>query len=86
MISVSKMYDAGVKTMFEKDSCKMVQGALVLMWGVWIGTLYKLQGSTVIDGCNSSMVPESGAEILAVSGEKTILWHQRLGHIGFRFL
>ena len=28
------------------------------------------------------MVPESGAEILAVSGEKTMLWHQRLGHIG----
>ena len=28
------------------------------------------------------MVPESGVEILAVSGEKTMLWHQRLGHIG----
>ena len=28
------------------------------------------------------MVPESGAEILAVSGVKTMLWHQRLGHIG----
>ena len=28
------------------------------------------------------MVPESGAESLVVSGEKTMLWHQRLGHIG----
>ena len=28
------------------------------------------------------MVPESGAESLAVSGEKTMLWHQSLGHIG----
>ena len=28
------------------------------------------------------MVPESGAESLAVFGEKTMLWHQRLGHIG----
>ena len=28
------------------------------------------------------MVPESGAENLVVSGEKTMLWHQRLGHIG----
>ena len=28
------------------------------------------------------MVPESGVESLAVSGEKTTLWHQRLGHIG----
>ena len=82
LISVSKLDDAGVKPMFEKDTCKMVQGALVLMRGVWIGTLYKLQGSTVVDGCNSSMVPENGVENLVVSGEKTMLWHQRLGHIG----
>eukprot|EP00253_Pinus_taeda_P035892 PITA_35892 len=78
LISVSKLDDAGVKTVFEKETCKMVQGALVLMRGVWIGTLYKLQGSTVVDGCNSSMVPENGAENLVVSGEKTMLWHQRL--------
>ena len=76
------MDDVGVKTVFEKDACKMVQGALVLMWRVWIGTLYKLQGSTIIDGCNGSVVPESGAESLAIFGEKTMLWHQRLGHIG----
>eukprot|EP00253_Pinus_taeda_P026535 PITA_26535 len=82
LISVSKLDDAGVKTMFEKDTCKMVRGALVLMRGVRIGTLYKLQGSTVIDGYNSSVVPKSGAENLVVSGEKTMLWHQRLGHIG----
>ena len=59
MIFLSKMDDAGVKTMFEKDTCKMVRGALVLMRGVQIGTLYKLQGSTVVDRCNSSMVPEN---------------------------
>eukprot|EP00253_Pinus_taeda_P017108 PITA_17108 len=82
LISVSKLDDAGVKTVFEKDTCKMVRGALVLMRGVRIGTLYKLQGSTVVDGCNSSMVPENGAENLVVSGEKTMLWHQRVGHIG----
>jgi len=28
------------------------------------------------------MVPESGAENLVVSEEKTMLWHQMLGHIG----
>ena len=28
------------------------------------------------------MVPESRVENLVVSGEKTMLWHQRLGHIG----
>ena len=82
LISVSKLDDAGVKIVFEKDTCKMVQGALVLMQGVQIGTLYKLQGSTVFYGCNSSVVPKSGAENLVVSGEKTMLWHQRLKHIG----
>ena len=82
MISVSKLDDASVKNMFEKDTYKMVWEALVLMRGVWIGTLYKLQGSTVIDGCNSSVVPESGAENIVVFGEKTMLWNQRLGHIG----
>ena len=60
----------------------MVRGALVLMRGVRIGTLYKLPGSTIVDRCNSSMVPENGVENLVVSGEKTMLWHQRLGHIG----
>lgn len=59
------------------------------MWGVRIGTLYKLQDSTVVNGCNSSVVPEGGAENLVVSGEKSMMWHQRLGHIGekgFRIL
>eukprot|EP00253_Pinus_taeda_P035545 PITA_35545 len=82
LISVSKLDDTGVKRMFKKDTCKMVRGSLVLMRGVQIGTLYKLQGSMVVDGCNSSVVLESGANNLLVSGEKTMLWHQRLGHIG----
>jgi len=82
LIYVSKLDDAGVKIVFEKDTCKMVRGALVLMRGVWIGTLYKIQGSIVFDGCNSSVLPESGAENLMASSEKSMLWHQRLGHIG----
>eukprot|EP00253_Pinus_taeda_P005572 PITA_05572 len=82
LISISKMDDAGVKTMFEKDTYKMVRGEVLLMWGVQIGNLYKLQGSTVVNGCNSFVVPESGVENLVVSGEKTVLFHQRLGHIG----
>eukprot|EP00253_Pinus_taeda_P005426 PITA_05426 len=82
LIFGSKLDDAGAKTMFEKDTCKMVQEALVLMLGVWIRTLCKLQGSTVIDGCNNSVVPKGGAENLVVSRENTMLWHQRLGHIG----
>eukprot|EP00253_Pinus_taeda_P033579 PITA_33579 len=82
LISVSKLDDAGVKTVFDKDTCKMVHGALVLMQGVQTGTLYKLEGSTVLGGCKNFVVPKSGAENQVVSREKTMLWHQRLRHIG----
>ena len=34
LIFVRNMDDAGVKIVFEKYTCKMVQGALLLMWGV----------------------------------------------------
>ena len=80
LISISKLDDAGVKIVFEKDTCKMVQGELVLMQGIQTGTLYKLQGRTIVDGCNRFLVPESGVQNLVVFGEKTMLWHQRLGH------
>jgi len=66
LIFVSKLDDVGVKTMFEKDLCKMVRGALVSMQIAWIGTMYKLQGSIFIGWCNSSVVLESGAENLLV--------------------
>jgi hypothetical protein len=92
LIFVRKMDDARVKTIFEKETCRMVRGAMVLLKGVWFGTLYKLQGSTISDGCNSSIVPDIGVEeerTPTVSGEKVMLWHQRLGHIrekGLRLL
>jgi hypothetical protein len=84
LISVRKMDDAGVKTIFEKETCRMFRGAMVLLKGVWFGTLYKIQGINIIDGCNSSIVPDIGVEkerTPPVSGEKVILWHQILGHI-----
>jgi hypothetical protein len=64
----------------------------VLMKGVQFGTLYKLLGITISDGCNISIVPDIGVEeeiTPTVSGEKVMLWHQRLGHIrekGLRLL
>ena len=85
LIYVRKMDDAGVKTIFEKETCRMVQGEMVLLKGVQFGTLYKLQGSTISDGCNSSIVPNIGEEeekSPTISGEKVMLWYQRLGHIG----
>eukprot|EP00253_Pinus_taeda_P004235 PITA_04235 len=64
------LQDGSGNTVFEKDTCKMVRGALVLMRGVRIGTMYKLQGSTVVDECNSSMVPENGNRVSFPSGGK----------------
>jgi hypothetical protein len=84
LIFVSKMDDARVKTIFEKETYRMVRGAMVLLKGVRFETLYKLQGSTINDGCNSSIVPNIGVEeerTPTVSGEKVMLWNQRMGHI-----
>jgi hypothetical protein len=58
---------------------------MVLLKGVCIGTLYKLLGINISDRCNSSIVHEIGAEeekTPTISEEKTMLWHQRPGHIG----
>jgi len=53
LIFVSTLDDASVKIVFDKDSYKMIQGMLILMQGVQIGTLCKLQISIVIDGGNN---------------------------------
>jgi hypothetical protein len=48
-IFVSKMDDAGVKTIFEKETCRMVRGEMVLLRGFRFGTLYKLQGVSMVN-------------------------------------
>jgi hypothetical protein len=40
----------------------MVRGAIVLLKGVQFGTLYNMQGCTIIDGCDSSIVSNIGFE------------------------
>ena len=45
LIFVIKISDATVHTVFQKDSCNMVRGVMVLMKGVWIGSLYKMLGN-----------------------------------------
>jgi hypothetical protein len=57
----------------------------VLMRGVWCGTVYKLLGSTYINGCNNYVVPEQrneGDKTNIVPEKKTMMWYQRLRHIG----
>ena len=82
--SVRNMDVAGVKTLCGNSGCKMVQGSMVLMRGVRYGTLHKLLGKTIIDECNNSVVLEEGGKdekTLSASRGKTMLWHQRMGHI-----
>ena len=84
-LSVSKMSGAGIQVIFNKESCKMVRGAMVLARGIRTGTLYKLEASTVSDKYNSSVVGEDTSETKrnpSLAIEKTMLWHQRMGHIG----
>jgi hypothetical protein len=79
LISVSKLDDAGVDTVFGKNTCNMVQGAMVLMRGVWCGTLYKLLGRTYTNGCNSYVFLEQTNledKTNIVLEKKTMLWHQ----------
>ena len=45
LIFVGKLDDVGVKIMFEKDTCKMVRGALVLTWGVMSPKFGNILGS-----------------------------------------
>jgi hypothetical protein len=62
---------------------------MVWLKGVRFVTLYKLKGITISDGCNSSIIPDIGVEeerTPTISGEKAMLWHQRLGHIGEKCL
>jgi hypothetical protein len=98
LIYVSKMSDVGVHTLFQKDSCKMVRGVMVLMKGVWIGTLYKLLGNVDSTGCNNIIAPEvdltstqldlTRVELVQTDSTRhdkidpTRLWHERMGHIG----
>jgi hypothetical protein len=85
LISVRKLDDAGADTVLGKGTCKMVRGAMVLIRGVQCRTLYNLLGSTYTNGCNNFVVPEQrneGEKTNTIIEKKTMLWHQRLGHIG----
>jgi hypothetical protein len=98
LIYIIKMSDAGVITQFHKDMCKKVRGTMILMKGVWIGTLYKLLGNVDSIGCNNIIVPEvySTSNQLDSTWDEsiqpnstsphqndpTMLWHERMEHIG----
>jgi hypothetical protein len=75
LIYVNKMSDAGVHTLFQKDSCKMVRGAMVLMKGVWIGTLYKWLGNVDLTRCNNIVAPEIDSTVTQIDLTSTQCRH-----------
>jgi hypothetical protein len=64
----------------------MVRGEMVLMKGVWIGTLYKLLGNIDSTGCKNSVAPEVEFDLTKSTRhdkvDPTMLWHERMGYIG----
>jgi hypothetical protein len=58
LISINKVSDAGVHTLFQKDSCNMVRGVMVLMRGFRIGTLYKMLWNVDSTRCNNIASPK----------------------------
>ena len=62
----------------------MVEGEMVLQRGLWTRTLYKLLGSVVTSGCNSTTIFKNDIDRTSSFpiAKKTMPWHQRLGHIG----
>jgi hypothetical protein len=91
LICVRNMIDVGVHTLFQKDSCNMVRGVMVLMKGFNIGTLYKLIEIFDSIGCNNIVVPEvdstqaESIQTKSTSHHKvnpTMIWNEKMGHIG----
>lgn len=89
LLSVSKLDDAGVQFTFVFGGSKMTRGSIVLEKGDHIGTLYKLNVEPIC--CNvtskkpdTTIVRMHNANLLEAKlpAEKTMLWHNRLGHIG----
>jgi hypothetical protein len=95
LISFSKMSDVGVHTLFHKDSCKPVRGVMVLMKGVWIGSLYNILGNFDSTRCNkiiSLEVDSTRDESVQNDSTRhskidpTMLWNERMAHIGEKVL
>lgn len=83
LIYVCKMSDASARIVSAKETYTMVQGVMVLLRGVRVGNLCKLSGSTNIDKGNNLVVLENeNVRTPTPFVENTMLWHQRMGHIG----
>jgi hypothetical protein len=71
LISVRKMSDTCMHTLFQKDLYNMVRGAMVLMKGVQIGTLYKLLGNVNSTRLNNIISPKIELNVTRIDSMST---------------
>ena len=77
LISLGSLEDEGYTFKSGNKILKIMKGSLIVMKGPKRNGLYYLEGRTEIPFDSS---------LLAVSKDKTELWHNRMGHIGFKGL
>ena len=77
LISLGVLDDLGYSYSSKGGIMKITKGALMVMKGQKINTLYRLIGNTVAGRVAVTTPVES-------STDDTKLWHMRLGHIGER--
>jgi hypothetical protein len=82
LISMSKMSDSCLHTIIENHTCKMVKGAMVLLRGSHIGSLYKLLERDNTNDCNNVVFHENETDKTpTLLVEKTMLYYQSMGHV-----
>ena len=77
LISLGVLDDLGYSYSSKGGIMKITKGALLVMKGQKVSTLYKLIGNTIVGRVAVTTPVES-------STDDTKLWHMRLGHIGER--
>lgn len=77
LISLGSLEDEGYTFKSGNKILKIMRGSLIVMKGPKRNGLYYLEGRTEIPFDSS---------LLTVSKDKTEIWHERMGHIGFKGL
>ena len=75
LISLGVLEDLGYSYTSKGEIMKITKGALMVMKGQKVSTLYRLIGNTVV-------VRVAVTTLIESSTDDTKLWHMRLGHIG----
>ena len=76
LISIGMLDQTGCVIKAEKDVLRVIKGSMVIMKGLKQNGMYVMDGHTVV---REASVTDSG-------GNRSILWHLRMGHMNERGL